>query len=75
MASLAASGVELREPERLHELAMSLAQQTRQSAVYGSHYLALAEVLDCDFWTADLRLYRSARTSASRIRWIGEFTA
>lgn len=74
MASLTASGVELREPARLHELAMALAQQTQQSAVYDTHYLALAEVLDCEFWTADLRLYRSARSSASRIRWIGEFS-
>ncbi len=73
MDSLTAAGIELRESTRLHQRAMALARQVQQSAVYDAHYLALAEMLDCDFRTADERFQRAARTSASYIRWIGEF--
>lgn len=39
------------------------------------HYLALAEALDCELWTADERFYRAASSGHTRVRWIGSFTA
>ena len=65
-------GVSLREPQGLHIRALQLAAILNQSAVYDSHYLALAEIMDCDMWTADERFYRSAVARFPRVRWIGE---
>ncbi len=68
METLLASGIELRETPLIHVRAIELASELGQRAAYDSHYLALAEELDCDLWTADARFYRAARSSAERIR-------
>ena len=70
---LLASGIELRDDPALHVRALQLASQLSQGAVYDAHYLALAETLGCDFWTADERFYRAAASVAQNVRWIGEF--
>ena len=57
---LLASGIELRDEPDLHARALQLASQFRQGAVFQAHYLALADILGCDFWTADERFYRAA---------------
>ena len=66
------SGVDLREPPGLHRRAMELAAQLRQDAAYDAYYLALAELLDCELWTADQRFYRAATPLHSRIV-VGKF--
>ena len=38
---------------------MHWAERIGQSKVYDSQYLALAESIAADFWTADQRLYHS----------------
>ncbi len=73
--SLLSSRLELHETPNLHRRALELASQLRQGAVYDAHYLALAETLGCDFWTADERFYRAAVPIAQNVRWIGEFAA
>ena len=72
---LLASGIELREDPNLHARAMQIAGQLRQGAVYDAHYLALADILGCEYWTADERFYRAAAPVSQRVRWIGEFAA
>ena len=72
---LLASGIELRDEPGLQVRALQLASQLRQGAVYDAHYLALAEALGCDFWTADERFYRAAVSVTQNVRWIGEFAA
>ena len=52
--------VRLLMPDDLHKGAWSLAKRLKQSHVYDAYYLALAESLGCEFWTADERLYRAA---------------
>ena len=47
----------------------------KRTATYDSHYLALAEHLDCRFWTADERLYNAAKDQFPRIRWLGDYPA
>ena len=37
-------------------------------SAYDSYYLALAEILNCEFWTADNRLYKSGRDQG--LEWI-----
>ena len=70
---LLASGIELRDEPGLHARALQLASHLGQGAVYDAHYLALAETLGCDFWTADERFYRAVSSVAPKVRWIGEF--
>lgn len=41
---------------QLHQQALSLAKQYNLPATYDSHYLALAERFNADFYTADKRL-------------------
>lgn len=41
---------------QLHQRALTLARQLSLPATYDAHYLALAERLEAEFWTADRRL-------------------
>src|SRR5258707_3696778 len=50
---------------RAHELAESL---NRPSA-YDAQYLALAERLNCDFWTADEKLFNAVRGQLGWVKW------
>jgi predicted nucleic acid-binding protein len=68
------TGIELREPPSVHVKAMELAAELKQDAVYDAHYLALAEALNCELWTADERFYRAASSGYTQVRWIGSFT-
>lgn len=58
----------------IHEQAWQLAKQFNRPAAYDSHYLALAEHLDCEFWTADQRLYNAVHEKLSWVRWLGDFS-
>ena len=66
--------IALHEPP-LHRRALELASQLGPGAVYDAHYLALAESLGCELWTADRRFYRAARLGIDHVHWIGEFSA
>lgn len=66
-------GIEIWESPRLHILALQLAQKLQRSAVYDTHYLALAEIMDCDFWTADERFFNSVREQQPRVKWLGHY--
>ncbi len=70
---LLSSGLELHETPGLHSRALELATQLSQGAVYDAHYLALAEALDCDLWTADEKFHRAASPVAGNVRWLREF--
>ncbi len=72
---LLSSGLELHETPNLHGRALELASRLNQGAVYDAHYLALAETLGCDLWTADEKFYRTASPVTDNVRWIGEFVA
>ncbi len=74
MTRLLGSSLELRQSPGLHVRALELASRLSQAAVYDAHYLALAESLNCELWTADYRLYRMASSEAENVRWIGEFS-
>ena len=67
--------IEKYDEDRIYARAIELASQLGQGSVYDCHYLALAEFLDCDFWTDDRRFTRAAdRNGIDRVRWIGDFT-
>ena len=66
------SRLELHHSSSMHVRAMQLAGELRQGAAYDAHYLALAESLDCELWTADQRFYGAANAVIGNVRWIGE---
>ena len=72
---LLASGIELHDPPDLYGRAIELASLLSQGAVYDAHYLALAETLDCELWTADEKFFRAASPAGRNVRWIGELVA
>ena len=69
------SRIELHEPARVHRRALELASELGQGAVYDSHYLALAESLGCELWTADERFYRAAGTVFDSVHSLSEVNA
>ena len=64
--------IEFRDVSGLHIRATQLAAELRQGAVYDAHYLALAESLECELWTADQRFQRAASAANRAVRWVGE---
>jgi len=73
LAGLLNMGIEVRESPQLHLRALELAQELQMAAVYDTHYLALAEILGCDLWTADERFFNSVKEREPRVKWLGEF--
>lgn len=55
----------------LHRDALRLARRLGLRSTYDAHYLALADDLDCELWTADERLYNSVRERFPLIHWLG----
>ena len=71
---LLASSIELHAPPGLHARAIELAGELGQGAVYDCHYLALAEALGCELWTADARFQRAASAAFDDVHALSEFT-
>jgi predicted nucleic acid-binding protein len=64
-------GVELVSDAGLHRRALQLARTFSLPAVYDAHYLALAERLGAEFWTADARLAQALRDRLPWVHWLG----
>lgn len=71
---LLALSVELHMDDALHKRAYELATQLDRPTAYDSQYLALAERLGCDFWTADEKLFNAVRGTFDWVKWVGSFT-
>ena len=50
-----------------------LAEEFNRPTAYDAQYLALAEQMVCEFWTADERLFNAVGTKYSDIRWLGNW--
>jgi predicted nucleic acid-binding protein len=48
-----------------------LSAKYNRPTAYDSQYLALAERLSCDFWTADERMFNSVQNLLPNIKWLG----
>ncbi len=64
----------LRSPPGLHEQALAIADTYGLPAAYDAHYVGLAQMLGCDFWTDDRRLLRALAGRLPFVRWIGDFS-
>ena len=65
--------IEIYDLTPLTRRALQIASLIRQGAVYDSYYLALAESLDCELWTADDRFQRAASAHSNRVRSLAEY--
>lgn len=73
LQQIRSTDVEFHHAFALYPRALELADQLNQGAVYDSLYLALAESLDCELWTADARFQRAARPQYAYVRLLTEF--
>lgn len=53
--------------------AMEFAHIYRLPAAYDAHYLALAERKNCEYWTADLRLWNAIGGKLSWVRRLSDY--
>lgn len=68
-------GVELEflEGSELSKRALELALQFGLPATYDPHYLALAEHVGCEFWSADARLWRAVKDELPWVHLLAEY--
>jgi predicted nucleic acid-binding protein len=52
----------------LHRRALELASELGLPSAYDTHYLAVTEAHECEFWTADERLFNAVRDGFPLIR-------
>jgi len=65
--------ITLLSPPGLHQRAWKLAARFNRPAAYDAHYLALAEMMGCEFWTADKRLANVVQDELPWVRWLGDY--
>ncbi|HEY83643.1 MAG TPA: type II toxin-antitoxin system VapC family toxin [Chloroflexi bacterium] len=59
--------------QQLYQNAFEWAEKLQQSKIYDSLYVALAEHLQAELWTADKRLVNGAKQAGiRRAHWVGE---
>jgi predicted nucleic acid-binding protein len=63
--------VTLHFDDALLRRAYELATEYNRPTAYDAQYLALAERLSCDFWTADERMFNAVKGRFSNIHWLG----
>ncbi len=73
LSQLLAYPVEFHEDDALLKEAYELAVRFNRPRAYDSQYMALAQRLNCDFWTADERLANSTQGQFPHIRWLGHW--
>lgn len=66
--------VQIMLPDEMQSLlAYQWSLKLKQIAAYNCFYIAIAETLDAEFWTADKCLYHSLRSEGLEwVHWIGE---
>jgi predicted nucleic acid-binding protein len=65
--------VQLLGPDGLHRRAWEIARHFNRPAAYDAHYLALAEMVGCPFWTTDERLFNAVRSELNWVHWLGDY--
>lgn len=66
--------IDVQQPPQLHHLAFDIAARMNRSSIYDSYYVALSELLRCEYWTGNRRLYIASQVRFPQLRWLGDFT-
>ena len=59
--------------EDISAQAMEFAYNFNLPATYDAHYLALALREECEYWTADTRLWNTVKGKLNWVRWFGDY--
>jgi len=70
LATIMQVGVAVTEPTGLYSRSLDLAAEYELTNAYDAQYIALAEKEGCELWTADERLFKSAKPLPSWLRLI-----
>lgn len=62
--------IELVNVVHSHQRALSIAYRYRSGAAYDAHYVALAQHLGAELWTADKRLYNAVHPHLDFVRLV-----
>jgi len=60
---------------RVRMRARQIAETFNQDRVYDATYSALAELVGCEFWTADQVFHQAVKNGLDYVRFVGEFGA
>lgn len=66
--------VELKSPAELPARAFEIASQFRFNWIFDAFYVALAEIVGCELWTADAQLHRDVRAEHPNVHLLSEYT-
>lgn len=72
LEALQAQEIALRHPEGLERTAWGLARRFNRPTAYDTSYVALAQLVGCELWTADERLKNALRGELAYVKWVGE---
>ena len=64
--------IELRRPDRLFDRTWDIGKRLNPPRLYDASYLALADIEDCEVWTADSRFINLVAGRSTRLKWVGE---
>lgn len=65
--------VDFSEYEYISMQAMMQAHRFSLPAAYDAHYLALSISKNCEFWTADKRLWNAVKGKLAWVRWLEDY--
>jgi predicted nucleic acid-binding protein len=65
--------VERMSPPTLSRRAFEIAAQFQLKWIYDAFYVALAEIVGCDLWTADEALHAAVRQVHTNVRLLSEY--
>jgi predicted nucleic acid-binding protein len=57
----------------IYSRAWELAKELNRPRAYDTAYLAVAQLHQCDFWTADEKFYNAVQAKAPWVKWLGDF--
>lgn len=66
--------VEIMDFFNVRQLARNIAERFNQRSVYDATYAALAELRNCEFWTADKAFYNAVKTNLKYVRYLPDYS-
>lgn len=65
--------IQFHEDDALLKTAYEIAQEFNRPRAYDAQYMALAQRLSCEFWTADERMFNAVKAGFPNIHWLGNW--